>query len=59
MWNLLSQCRMAEQKDVCASSPVRTPKLQLAAEESLTGEYWIPPKKDTPVKGKGEAPIRQ
>ena len=29
-----------------STSPVRTPKLQLAAEESLTGEYWIPPKKD-------------
>ena len=31
--------------DVCSSSPVRTPKLQLTAEEPLTGEGWIPPKK--------------
>ena len=30
-----------------SSSPVRTPKLELAAEPS-TGECWIPPKKDTP-----------
>ena len=27
------------------SSPERTPKLQLAAEQPLTGESWIPPKK--------------
>jgi len=31
-----------------SSSPERTPKLQLAAEQPLTGECWIPPKKDTP-----------
>ena len=35
---------MAEQKDMCSSSPVRTLKLQLAAEEPLTGECWNPPK---------------
>ena len=29
-------------------SPVGTPKLQLVAEQPSTGEYWIPPKKDTP-----------
>ena len=33
---------------MCSSSPVRTPKLQLAAEQLLTGECWIPPKKYTP-----------
>ena len=38
---------MAEQKDV-HSSPAKTPKLQLTAEQPLTGECWIPPKKDTP-----------
>ena len=26
-----------------SSSPARTPKLQLAAEQLLTGECWIPP----------------
>ena len=31
-----------------SSSPVRTPKLQLAAEQLSTGECWIPPKKDNP-----------
>ena len=36
---------MVEYKDVSSSSPVRTPKLQLTAEEPLTGEGWIPPKK--------------
>ena len=29
-----------------ASSPVRTPKLQLAAEQVSTGEGWLPPKND-------------
>ena len=38
---------MAEWKDVYSSSPMRTPKLQLIAEQPLTGECWIPPKKDT------------
>ena len=36
--------KMVEQKDVWSSSPVRTPKLQLAAEHQSTGEYWISPK---------------
>ena len=39
-----------------SSSPVRTPKLQLAAEQLLTGECWIPPKKIPTSKGKGVAP---
>ena len=29
-------------------SPVRTPKLQLRAEQPSTGKCWIPPTKDTP-----------
>ena len=33
---------MAEQKDNVHSSPVRTPKSQLAAEQPSTGECWIP-----------------
>ena len=33
--------RMAEQKDVCSSSPARTPKLQLAAEQPATGECSV------------------
>ena len=49
---------MAEKKDMHSSSPARTPKLQLAAEQPLTGECWIPPKKNTHVQGKGEAPAR-
>ena len=36
---------MAGQKDVCSSSPARTPKLQLSTEQPLTGECWIPPEK--------------
>ena len=39
---------MAEWTDVCSSTPVRTPKLQLAPEQPLTGECWIPPETDTP-----------
>ena len=31
-----------------SSSPMRSPKLQLTAEQPSTGEYWIPPTKDTP-----------
>ena len=31
-----------------SSSPVRTPKLKLAAEQPSTGECWISPKKGTP-----------
>ena len=30
---------------MCSSAPMRTPKLQLAAEQPLTGQSWIPPKK--------------
>ena len=30
-----------------SSSPARTPKLRLAAEQSSIGECWDPPKKDT------------
>ena len=39
---------MVEWKDVSSSSPVTTPKLQLTAEQPLTGECWIPPKEYTP-----------
>ena len=38
---------MTEEKDISSSSPVKTPKLQLAPEQPPTGECWIPPKKDT------------
>ena len=30
---------------MCSSSPARTPKLQLTAEQPSTGECWIPTKK--------------
>ena len=33
--------KMAEEKDVCSSSPARTPKLQLAAEQPATGECSV------------------
>ena len=33
---------------MCTSSSARTPKLQLTAQQPLTGECWIPPKKDMP-----------
>ena len=35
---------------------VRTPKLQLFAEQPLTGECWIPRKKDIPHPGEKEKP---
>ena len=40
--------KMVEQKDMCSSSPMRTPKLQLAAEQPSTGICCSPPKKYTP-----------
>ena len=40
---------------MCSSS-ARTPKLQLAAEHSSTGERWIPPKKGTPHPRAEEKP---
>ena len=40
--------KMAEYKDLHSSSPEKTPKSQLSAELLLTGECWIPPKKDIP-----------
>ena len=43
--------------DVC-SSPVRTPTLQLAAEQPLTGEYRIPPKKIPHIKGQRRNPSK-
>jgi len=39
---------MMEWKDVHLSSPVKTPKLQLAVEQPSTEECWILPNKDTP-----------
>ena len=37
---------MVHWRDVHSSSPVRTSKLQLTAEQPSTGECWIPSKKD-------------
>ena len=39
-----------------SSSPARTPKLQLTAEQPSTEECWIPPKKDTPHPRAKEKP---
>ena len=39
---------MAEKKDMHSTSPARTPKSQLAAEQSSIGSCWNPAKKDTP-----------
>ena len=47
---------MVEEKDVWSSSPVRTPKLELAVEQPSIGECWIPPKKDTPCSRAKEKP---
>ena len=50
---------MAAKKEVRSSSPVRTPKLQLAAEQPLREGCWVPPKKRYPkCQGKGETPAR-
>ena len=39
-----------------SSSPGRSPKLQLGAEQLSTRECWIPPKKDTPRPRAKEKP---
>ena len=52
----IGETQMTEEKDTCLSSPVRTSKLQLGAEQSSTRECWIPPKKDTPHPREKEKP---
>ena len=47
---------MAEQKYVRSSSPERSLKPKLAAEQASTRECWIPPKKDTPCTRAKEKP---
>ena len=42
------KAKMSEWKEMCSSSPARTPKLQLAAEKPSTGGCWNPPKEGTP-----------
>ena len=37
------------EEEVCSSSPVRTPKLQLAVEQPWTGGQWNPPKKKNKI----------
>ena len=49
---------MAKYKDVYSSSPARTPKLQFTAEQLSTGEFWIPPIKDTHVQGQRRSPSK-
>ena len=51
-----NKIKMAEQKDVHLPSPVRTPKLQLVAEQPSTGECRIPPKKYSPCPRAKEKP---
>ena len=51
--------KMAEWKDTCSSSPEKSPKLQLAAEQSSTGEHWIPPKKKiSHIQGQRRSPSK-
>ena len=40
--------KMMEEKDMSSSSPARTPKSQLAAEQPLKGGCWNPPEKIIP-----------
>ena len=51
--------KMAEQKDMSSSSPVRTPKLQLTGEQSSIGECWTPPRKNIPyIQGQRRSPSK-
>ena len=50
---------MVEFKNMGSSSPVRTPKLKLDAEQTIDRRMLDPTKKRYPMsKGKGEAPAR-
>ena len=42
---------MSEYKGMHSSSPAKIPKLQIVAEQKLTGECRIPLKKDTDFQG--------
>ena len=44
---------------MCSSSPTRTLKLQLIAEQPLTGECWIQPKKIPQVQGQRRSPSKK
>ena len=51
--------KMAQEKDMCSSSPARTPKLQLTAKQPSSGEWWIPPKKKIPhAQGQRRSPSK-
>ena len=54
--SLIAPTRWQSRRIVRSSSPVRTPKLQLADEQPSMGECWIPPKKDTPCPKAKEKP---
>ena len=41
-----------------SSSPVKTPKLQVFAEQPLTGECWSPLIKDTDFQGQRRSPSK-
>ena len=44
----VNQQKMVEQKHMCSFPPVRVSELQLAVEQSETGEHQNSPEKDTP-----------
>ena len=48
--------KMADLKDIRSTSPARTPKVQLAAEQLSIGECQIPLKKDTPCQSAKKNP---
>ena len=50
---------MAEYKDMHSSPPARAPKLQLTAEQLLTGGCWNIPKKRYPTSKDKEDTARQ
>ena len=45
---LFSKGTRWQSRKTCSSSPGKTRKLQLTAEQLSIGECWIPPKKDSP-----------
>ena len=50
--------KMSEYKDMHSSSPAKTTKLQVFAEQPLTGECWISLTKDTDFQGQRRSPSK-
>ena len=56
LYSFLARWSPSQDGRVEGSSPVRTPKLQLAVEQPSTWECWIPPKNNSPYPRQRRSP---